>query len=149
MAHAASPRLPPSIDPQAGGEAFPSLQPNDDHDVGERSSGKRWTRVCAVEDIPRLGARVLRRLGEPNVAVFRSAGDRLFALLDRCPHRGGPLSQGIVYAERVACPLHNTAVELESGNAVAPDKGCVKSFAVKVEKGVVYVDLRVHADVDG
>lgn len=101
-----------------------------------------WTRICRVEDIPRLGARVVRHDGG-NVAVFRTAADRLFALLDRCPHRGGPLSQGIVYGDRVACPLHNTSVELESGNAVAPDKGCVKSFAVKVEKGVVYVDLPV------
>lgn len=106
-----------------------------------------WTRICRVEDIPRLGARVVRHDGG-NVAVFRTAADRLFALLDRCPHRGGPLSQGIVYGDRVACPLHNTSVELESGNAVAPDKGCVKSFAVKVDAGVVYVDLRVHASVE-
>ena len=106
-----------------------------------------WTRICRVDDIPRLGARVLRRVGQPNVAVFRTASDRLFALLDRCPHRGGPLSQGIVYGERVACPLHNTAVELGSGNAVAPDKGCVKSFAVKVTDGNVYLDLREHAQV--
>ena len=107
-----------------------------------------WTRICRVDEIPRLGARVVRRAGAPNVAIFRTAADRVFALLDRCPHRGGPLSQGIVYGERVACPLHNTSVELESGTAVAPDKGCVKSFAVKVDAGMVYVDLPVHAHVD-
>ena len=110
---------------------------------------EHWTQICRVDDIPRLGARVVQREGAPNVAVFRTAGDRFFALLDRCPHRGGPLSQGIVYGERVACPLHNTSVELESGNAVAPDKGCVTRFAVRVTDGVVYVELPLHAHVDG
>lgn len=100
-----------------------------------------WTRVCLADDIPRLGARVLRRHDAPNVAVFRTDNDRYFALADKCPHRGGPLSQGIVYGDRVACPLHNTSVELDSGNAVAPDKGCVRTFDVKVENGVVYVAL--------
>ena len=102
---------------------------------------KPWTRVCRLDDIPRLGARVVRREGEPNVAVFRTAGDRLFALADRCPHRGGPLSQGIVYGDRVACPLHNTSVELGSGCAVAPDKGEVRAYAVKLEGDIVYLDL--------
>jgi nitrite reductase (NADH) small subunit len=107
-----------------------------------------WIRICTVDDIPRLGARVVRRSGEPNVAVFRTADDKLFALADRCPHRGGPLSQGIVFGERVACPLHNTCVELSSGCAVAPDKGQVQSYAVRIDEGVVYVDLEVHADAN-
>jgi nitrite reductase (NADH) small subunit len=102
----------------------------------------RWTRICLLKDIPRPGAHVVRRDNAPNVAVFRTASDRLFALLDRCPHRGAPLSQGLVSGERVACPLHQTSIELESGNAIAPDKGCVQTFAVKVEKGIVYVELQ-------
>jgi nitrite reductase (NADH) small subunit len=103
----------------------------------------RWTRICRLKDIPCPGAHVVRRDNAPNVAVFRTEDDRLFALLDRCPHRGAPLSQGVIFGETVACPLHQTNVELESGNAVAPDKGCVQTFAVKVEKGVVYVDLQL------
>lgn len=103
----------------------------------------RWSRICLLEDIPRPGAHVVRRGNAPNAAVFRTEDDRLFALLDRCPHRGAPLSQGVIYGETVACPLHQTNVELESGNAVAPDKGCVQTFAVKVSKGIVYVDLRL------
>ena len=102
---------------------------------------KAWTRVCRVEDIPCPGARAVRREGAPAVAVFRTASNRFYALVDRCPHRGGPLSQGTVYGERVACPLHNTRVDLASGVAVAPDKGCVETFAVKVEKNVVYIEL--------
>jgi nitrite reductase (NADH) small subunit len=107
---------------------------------------EHWTRICTVDEIPRLGARVVRRGEPPNIAVFRTAEDTFFALADRCPHRGGPLSQGIVYGERVACPLHNTNVELRSGCAVAPDKGQVQSYGVKVEGGEVYVDLPVIAD---
>ncbi|HEY5862859.1 MAG TPA: Rieske 2Fe-2S domain-containing protein, partial [Casimicrobiaceae bacterium] len=65
--------------------------------------------VCRVDDIPPLGARVWSRPGdaEGDIAVFRTADDRVFAVRDRCPHKGGPLSQGIVFGDRVACPLHN------------------------------------------
>jgi nitrite reductase (NADH) small subunit len=75
------------------------------------------------------------------VAIFRNSEDVVFALLDRCPHRGGPLSQGIVFGERVACPLHNWNIELNSGCAVAPDEGCTQKFRVKVEDGQVYLDV--------
>jgi nitrite reductase (NADH) small subunit len=103
---------------------------------------QRWMRICTIDDIPRLGARVVRRNGEPNVAIFRTADDKFFALADRCPHRGGPLSQGIVFGERVACPLHNTCVDLGTGCAVAPDKGQVERYSLKIDAHVVYVQLR-------
>ena len=108
-----------------------------------------WKRICRVDDIPRLGARVIRRPYGPSVAVFRTAADTFFALEDRCPHRGGPLSQGIVFGERVACPLHNTNVELRSGCAVAPDKGEVKTFEVKVDGGFICVALTPHVSEHG
>ena len=85
---------------------------------------------------------ISRRLGNEPVVMYRDRSGKAIALLDRCPHRGAPLSQGVIFGETVACPLHQTNVELESGNAVAPDKGCVQTFAVKVEKRVVYVDLQ-------
>jgi nitrite reductase (NADH) small subunit len=101
------------------------------------------TRVCRLGEIPVLGARVVVRAEHPdgNVAVFRTADDGVFAVLDRCPHKGGPLSQGIVFGDRVACPLHNWTIELATGEAVAPDVGCARRFPVKVEAGIVYVDL--------
>lgn len=100
----------------------------------------RWVRVAAVTDIPRLGARVVRsRHGD--IAVFRNADDEVFALRDRCPHRGGPLSQGIVFGRHVACPLHNWTICLEDGNAAAPDEGCTPRFEVKVENGFVYLRI--------
>jgi nitrite reductase (NADH) small subunit len=86
-----------------------------------------------LEDIPRLGARVIRSPAHGDIAVFRTAEDELFALEDRCPHKGGPLSQGIVFGRRVACPLHGWTVGLADGCAVAPDKGCAKRFAVEVD----------------
>ena len=99
-----------------------------------------WTRICRVEDIPVLGARRVARPVGVAVAVFRNAGDEVFALLDRCPHRGGPLSQGIVFGRNVACPLHNWTIGLDDGCAKQPDEGCVPRFACKVQDGVVLLD---------
>ena len=102
----------------------------------------QWQVICRVDDIPVLGARVLQRPGQVAVAIFRNSENQVFALLDRCPHKGGPLSQGIVFGERVACPLHNWNIELQSGCAVAPDQGCTQSFAVKIDNGEVSLDLQ-------
>ena len=101
-----------------------------------------WKPICRVEDIPQLGARNVRRDAGADVAIFRTADDKVFALLDRCPHKGGPLSQGIVFGHSVACPLHNWTIGLEDGRANAPDEGCGIRFEVKVESGQVYLDER-------
>ena len=99
-----------------------------------------WKAICRVEDIPVLGARRVARDQGLDVAVFRNDADEVFALLDRCPHKGGPLSQGIVFGQQVACPLHNWTIGLCDGMAHAPDEGCTPRFAVKVEAGVVHLD---------
>ena len=101
-----------------------------------------WVSVCRVEDIPVLGARRVARERGAAVAVFRLADDRVFALLDRCPHKGGPLSQGIVAGDGVACPLHNWTIGLADGCARAPDAGCTPKFAVRVSDGRVHLDAR-------
>ena len=100
-----------------------------------------WTFACRVDEIPVLGARVLKR-PDINIAVFRNAEDEVFALQDKCPHKGGPLSQGIVHGRKVACPLHNWNIQLDDGCAVAPDQGCTVSFPVKVEAGTVYLKIQ-------
>ena len=107
-----------------------------------------WTPVGRLDDIPVLGARVIERSlrAGDNIAVFRTATDAVFALSDRCPHKGGPLSQGIVHGERVACPLHGWNVELHTGCAVGPDEGCTQRFPVRVEASVVYLDLSQPVD---
>jgi len=99
-----------------------------------------WIEVGCLADIPILGSRVVRA-GQGNIAVFRAGDDTIFALADRCPHKGGPLSQGIVYGHTVACPLHNWCIELSSGCAVSPDEGATQSYPVKVEEGMVYLQL--------
>jgi nitrite reductase (NADH) small subunit len=99
-----------------------------------------WQVICRVDEIPMLGARRVQRDGATAVAVFRTDGDRVFALLDRCPHKGGPLSQGIVFGDSVACPLHNWTIDLTDGCAQAPDSGCTQRFSVKVDAGVVHLD---------
>ena len=99
-----------------------------------------WKTICRVEDIPVLGSRRVARPQGMDVAVFRNDQDQVFALLDRCPHKGGPLSQGIVFGTSVACPLHNWTISLEDGTARAPDEGCAVTFACKVEAGVVSLD---------
>ena len=99
-----------------------------------------WSQICRVDDIPVLGSRVVQRAAG-NIALFRSADDTIFALLDRCPHKGGPLSQGIVHGVTVTCPLHSWQIDLASGAARAPDVGCARHFPVKVESGDVFLAL--------
>ncbi|MFL6662554.1 MAG: nitrite reductase small subunit NirD [Rhizobacter sp.] len=101
----------------------------------------RWKAICTLADIPVLGARRVARSSGTDVAIFRNAEDKVFALLDRCPHKGGPLSQGIVFGESVACPLHNWTIGLADGCAKAPDEGCTTRFQVKVDNGTVHLDL--------
>jgi len=99
-----------------------------------------WKRLCELHEIPRLGSRVVKSVaGE--IAVFRTAEDEVFAMHDKCPHKGGPLSQGMVHGKTVTCPLHSWKINLETGEALAPDVGCTKPFKVKVEDGLVWLTL--------
>jgi nitrite reductase (NADH) small subunit len=98
-----------------------------------------WIDIGALEDIPREGARVIRTAAGC-VAVFRSADDRAFALDDRCPHKGGPLSEGIVHGTSVTCPLHNWVFDLATGQAEGADEGSVKAHATTVRNGRILID---------
>ncbi|AKJ68757.1 nitrite reductase [Pandoraea thiooxydans] len=98
-----------------------------------------WLAICQIDDIPVLGARLLRRANHSDIAIFRNAEDRVFAVLDRCPHKGGPLSQGIVHGERVSCPLHGWQIGLDDGCALDPDVGCAQTFAVQCDERTVYM----------
>ncbi len=99
-----------------------------------------WRSVCTVEDIPRLGSRVVRATCG-DVAVFRTSGNKLFALRDACPHRNGRLSQGLVHGNQVTCPLHGWKLRLDSGEVVAPDEGCSRRYPTRVESGVVFLQI--------
>ncbi|MDE2414443.1 MAG: nitrite reductase small subunit NirD [Comamonadaceae bacterium] len=108
----------------------------------------QWKYICQVADIPRQGARRVARPQGLEVALFRTAADAVYALLDYSPYKGGPLSQGMVFGDNVACPLHNWTIHLADGQALAPDEGGTPTFRVQVEAGAVYMDateLASHA----
>jgi nitrite reductase (NADH) small subunit len=99
----------------------------------------RWVEIGDLADIPQRGARRVRGVGALPVAVFRTADDRVFALVDRCPHKAGPLSEGIVQGCAVACPLHGWVIDLQTGAAEAPDEGRVPTVPVRVEGGRILI----------
>lgn len=98
-----------------------------------------WIDIGALDDVPAQGARVIKTaLG--CVAVFRTATDQVFAIDDRCPHKGGPLSEGIVHGNSVTCPLHSWVFSLETGMAHGSDEGSVATYAAKIEAGRILLD---------
>ena len=99
-----------------------------------------WVDVGPLAALPARGARVVC-VGGVDIAVFRSGGDEVHALRDACPHRGGPLSQGIVHGERVTCPLHDWVIDLKSGQATGADVGCTPTFATRVDGDRVYLEV--------
>ena len=100
-----------------------------------------WKLICKLDDIPQLGSRVVRPAKGGDIAIFRNGDDEVFALHDKCPHKGGPLSQGMVHGKRVTCPLHGWNIGLDDGQAVAPDVGACGKFKVKVEGGEVFLSV--------
>jgi nitrite reductase (NADH) small subunit len=101
-------------------------------------SAMDWIPLCKLDDIPVRGARMVRT-GRGCIAVFRTADQEVFALEDKCPHKAGPLSQGIVHGRAVTCPLHNWVISLETGKALGTDEGQVRTIPLKVENGHVAI----------
>ncbi|WP_428606906.1 nitrite reductase small subunit NirD [Sedimenticola sp.] len=101
---------------------------------------EKWVEIGTLDEIPRLGSRVVRTATD-EIAIFRAADDSVFALSNRCPHKQGPLSEGILHGHRVTCPLHNWVIELENGEAVAPDVGCARSYPVRMEGEMILLAI--------
>lgn len=99
-----------------------------------------WIDAGPIDAIPCPGARQLRT-GDLTLAIVRTSSDTLYAIADACPHRGGPLSQGMVYGERLQCPMHGLVIDLISGNAVAPDHGSTATYPVRLSEGRIQVGL--------
>jgi nitrite reductase (NADH) small subunit len=98
-----------------------------------------WLQVCALRDLPCPGVRAIA-LADLNVAVFRLADGRMFAIEDRCPHRGARLSAGVIYdADKITCLDHGWGIRLTDGGVEPPEHGCVRTFPVKVKEGLVLV----------
>ena len=104
-----------------------------------------WLKVLPFEDVPKLGASVVRtKNSEGNaleIGIFRLEDDRIFAINNKCPHKAGPLSQGIVYGDKVACPMHNWKISLVTGKAEEPDVGETACFNTKIEDGFIYLQI--------
>ena len=98
-----------------------------------------WIDIGALSDIPAQGARLVKT-AQGCVAVFRTAEDQVFAIDDACPHKGGPLSEGIVHGNAVTCPLHAWVFSLETGVAQGADEGSVQSYPARVEAGRILLD---------
>jgi nitrite reductase (NADH) small subunit len=99
-----------------------------------------WIDLGELCALPERGARCVRVAGTM-IAVFRTSTGEVFALRDQCPHRGGPLSQGIVHGTRVTCPLHDWIIDLKTGHATGPDEGATQTFNVRVVDGRVALEL--------
>jgi len=98
-----------------------------------------WLDIGWLHEIPVRGSRTVPVDGGEEIAVFRTGDNQVFALVNRCPHKGGPLSQGIVHGHSVACPLHNWNIALKTGEAQGNDKGCTPVIPVKVNAGRVLI----------
>lgn len=98
----------------------------------------QWIAVGQISDIPQRGARCIST-PQGKVAVFRTGDDRVFAIDDQCPHKKGPLSQGIVHGAAVTCPLHNWVISLETGKAQGADEGSVRTIPVKLDGDIIYI----------
>jgi nitrite reductase (NADH) small subunit len=107
-----------------------------------------FVEICGLEDIPARGSRLVATPGGA-IALFRTAGDEVFALDNRCPHKGGPLSEGIVHGRHVTCPLHNWVIGLHDGEATGADKGCVRRFPVRLQDGRVFLSVRAIGNEEG
>lgn len=103
-----------------------------------------WIEIGHIDEIPRLGSRVVKS-GNEKIAIFRNSDDEIFALGDKCPHKGGPLSEGMISGRTVTCPLHNWKLQLDTGQVVAPDEGCTNTYPIKVEDGQIYLQLAADA----
>jgi len=125
------------------GTPHPALRATFSH-KGRREGRMNWISIGSITDIPRRGARCVAT-PQGKVAVFRTADDQVFALRDHCPHKGGPLSQGIVHGTAVTCPLHNWVISLKTGKALGADEGAVPTIPVRVDAGRLLIALEALA----
>jgi nitrite reductase (NADH) small subunit len=106
-------------------------------------SDPNWVDIGALTDVPVRGARLVKT-DAGCLALFRTAEDKAYAINDKCPHKGGPLSQGIVHGNTVTCPLHNWVISLETGEAQGADKGRVKTIPLQITNGRILLNVPVR-----
>lgn len=106
-----------------------------------------WIDIAGLSDVPKRGARLVKT-AHGCIAVFRTGADEVYALDNACPHKNGPLAEGIVHGSSVTCPLHNWVISLETGAVQGLDEGQVATYPARVEDGRILLDagfLRTRA----
>ena len=98
-----------------------------------------WLDIGPVNQIAPGHARTLPVQGAEEIAVFHTLEGRFYALVNKCPHKAGPLSQGIVHGHVVTCPLHSWNISLKTGEALGDDRGCVPTIPLRVDAGRIYL----------
>ena len=115
---------------------------NPNFEPGDAYMDAKWLDIGPVDQLPALGARTLPVQGGEEIALFRTANGEVYALVNKCPHKQGPLSQGIVHDTTVTCPLHNWRISLMTGKALGDDEGCVPTIPVKIDAGRIFIAPR-------
>jgi len=103
-------------------------------------SNPTWYKTCSVDDVPLRGGRLVRA-GTTQIALFRLGNGTVRAIDNRCPHKQGPLAEGIVSNDIIICPLHALKIDLATGNVLPPDRGCVTTYPTKIEGGQVLIQF--------
>lgn len=101
-----------------------------------------WIDIGALDDIPIRGARKVKTR-QGCVAIFRTEEATVYATSNTCPHKGGPLEEGIVHGAKVTCPLHNWVFDLETGEAQGADEGRIATYPTKIEDGRILIDAAI------
>lgn len=100
----------------------------------------KWYKITEVENIPSMGSRKIE-FGDTEIAIFKTRDGEIFAVNNLCPHKQGKLTEGLVHEHVITCPLHNTDINLETGEAIGEDYGCTKTYPVKIENNLVYLEI--------
>lgn len=98
-----------------------------------------WLDIGPVGQIEPGTARTLPVRGGEEIAVFRTMRGEVYALVNKCPHKQGPLSQGIIHGDSVTCPLHNFRISLKTGEALGDDEGCTPVIPLKLDGGRIFL----------
>ena len=100
----------------------------------------KWIKITEVEKIPAMGSRVVQ-YGDIEIAIFKTRDNSIFAINNKCPHKQGKLSEGLVHEHIVTCPMHNWDIDLKKGTALGNDSGCTNVYESKIESNIIYLNI--------
>jgi len=102
--------------------------------------GKNWQLIADLKDLPKQGAKSYT-IGDRSIGIFRTFHNQIFAIHDQCPHKQGPLSEGLIHGKYVTCPLHDWTIDLQSGSCQSPDEGQVACYPLLIDGDEIWISL--------